>query len=475
MSPVRHFVFVGIVLLLTTRVACSGERVDLSPQSNGDSLTHVTIQLDVGGNNLVKITSDDNDDKVLDANAKDKATEQKLPISVAAKVGYDERRLVAGTTNGDAGTPLAVRYYDTAEAVIKVDDAGRIPKLADDRRLVVVAQAEQRPVLYCPDAPLSREQLDLIDVVGDSFNIDRLLPAKAVADAESWANDAAVMGPLLTLDTVAVCEVQSVLDGFNANFAKIRLAGVVHGTADGAATQQEIRGVYLFDRRLHRVTRLNLAVRENRSIGGATPGLDAVAKLQIVVAPIETSANLDDATVAKIQDQNRAPARDLLFESPALGFRVKHDRQWYVTAEAREAITFRRVDGGDLVAQCTLTALPPKSEGRQTSLEQFQQDVTYALGKSFGELVSSRQWQNAAGLYCYEVVVRGLVEELPVEWHYYLLAPESGPRMSATVTIEKPMIERVANTDRDLVESLQLFPRMPAAKTADLPTDVIVK
>ena len=102
------------------------------------------------------------------------------------------------------------------------------------------------------------------------------------------------MGPLLTLDTVAVCEVQSVLDGFNANFAKIRLAGVVHGTADGAATQQEIRGVYLFDRRLHRVTRLNLAVRETRSIGGATPGLDAVAKVQITIDPIEKSTHLGD-------------------------------------------------------------------------------------------------------------------------------------------------------------------------------------
>ena len=143
--------------------------------------------------------------------------------------------------------------------------------------------------------------------------------------------------------------------------------------------------------------------------------------------------------------------------------------------QSREAVTFRRVDGGDLVAQCTLTELPPKSAGRQTSLEQFQKDVTYSLGKSFGELVSTRQWQNPAGLYCYEVVVRGLVEELPVEWHYYLVAPESGHRVSVAVTIEKPMLERVANADRELVESLQLFPPMPAAQTAVRPTGKTVK
>ena len=265
------------------------------------------------------------------------------------------------------------------------------------------------------------------------------------------------------------------MDESNANYVKVRLAGDVHGTADGAATQQEVRGVYLFDRKLRRVTRLNLAIREKRSIGGATPGLDAVAKVQIKIDPIKTSSHLSEDVISKSTSTARSPLRDLLFDSPALGFRIKHDRQWYVTAEGRESATFRRVDGGDLVAQCTLTVLPPKSAGRQTSLEQFQKDMQFSLGKSFGELVSSRQWQNAAGLYCYEVVARGLVEELPVEWHYYLAAPESGNRVSAAVTIEKPMLDRVAGADRELVESLQLFPARAPAKTAEQPSTTTVK
>jgi hypothetical protein len=165
----------------------------------------------------------------------------------------------------------------------------------------------------------------------------------------------------------------------------------------------------------------------------------------------------------------------VLYEAAPLGFRIRHDRQWFVTGEQRESVTLRRVDRGDLVAQCTLTALPPKSAGRQVSLEQYQKDVAYSLGKSFGELVSSRQWQNAAGHYCFELIARGLVEEVPVEWHYYLVAPESGHRVSMAVTIEKPMVERVAGSDRELVESLELFPRMPAAQTAAQPKDQAVK
>jgi hypothetical protein len=448
-------------------IAYGGERIDLTPTDEPGQLTHVSIQLEAGGHNLIRSQQQQEE--------KAGPTEQKQPISVAAKLAYDEKQLTTVTADTSAGTPLAVRYYDQAEAVIKVNETGRTPKLADDKRTIIVEQGTQRPMAYCPDGPLSRDQLDLVDVVGDSICINGLLPKRPVAEGETWTNDAAVMGPLLTIDTIAVCEVQCILDEFNANYAKVRLSGDVHGTADGAATQQEIRGVYLYDRKQHRITRLNLAVREKRSIGGATPGIDAVAKVQLKIDPIETSSHLSDEVIAKTTNAARSPLRDLLFESPTLGFRVKHDRQWYVTAERREALTFRRVDGGDLVAQCTLTALPPKSAGRQTSLEQFQKDITFSLGKNFGELVSSRQFQNPAGLYCYEVVARGVVEELPVEWHYYLLAPESGNRVSAAVTIEKPMLERVANADRELVESLQLFPAMPAGQTAEKPGDTIAR
>jgi hypothetical protein len=473
-GAVMSWLRISVVLSLActvTQAVRAAEKIDLTAADEAGQLTHVSIQLDASGNNLVR------PQQPASPPQNDKATtsEQTLPISVAAKLAFDEKRLVAPTADTPAGTPLAVRSYDEAEAAIKVNETTRTPRLSDDKQVIVVEQGEQRPMMYCPNGPLTREQLDLVDVVGDPFVLNRLLPNKAVAAGESWANDASVMGPLLTLDTVAVCEVQSILDESNANFAKVRFAGDVHGSADGAATQLEVRGVYLFDRKLRRIIRLNLAAHEKRSIGGATPGLDAVAKVQVKIEPIEKSTRLSEEVIAKLTTAERMPLHDLEFESAKLGFRTKHDRQWYTTAEGREAFTFRRVDGDVVVAQCTLTILPSKSAGRQTTLERFQKDVTFSLGKSFGELVSSRQWQNAAGLYCYEVVARGLVEDLPVEWHYYLAAPESGPRISFAVTIEKPMLERVRGADRDLVETLQLFPAMPPAQTAEQPSGTSVK
>jgi hypothetical protein len=415
------------------------------------------VEFEAGGSTLVRAPLGD---------AKAAAREQTLPMSVSAKLKYAERQLANVPSTSDAEPLLAVRHYEIAEAVIKVGEGGKTPRLANDRRLIVVEAGTGRRVLYSPQGALRREQLDLVDTVGDSSVINELLPAEPVAEGGTWPSDAFVMGALLTLDTVAACEVQSVLEEFNDNFAKVRLAGVVHGTADGAATEEEIRGVYLFDRQQRRITRLNLAVREKRAIGGATPGLDAVAKLQITIDPLRHVPQLNDEEIARATKAARTPARDLLYESTTMGFRVEHDRQWFMTSEQRESVILRRVDRSDLVAQCTLAVLPPKSAGRQTTLEQFQKDVVYSLGKDAGQLISARQWQNQRGHYSYEVVVRGKVDALPIEWHYYLVARDGGHRVTGAVTIEGPLVERVAGADRSLIDGLQLFPPMPAVQAA---------
>ena len=148
------------------------------------------------------------------------------------------------------------------------------------------------------------------------------------------------------------------------------------------------------------------------------------------------------------------------------GFRLLHDRRWFVTRQSRETTTLRCVDRGDVLAQCTITSLPPKSAGYQTTLEEFERDIRFALKENFRELVSSRQWTNSFGHHCLEVVVRGVAEEVPIEWHYYLVAPESGSRVSLAVTIQGEMVSRFAAADRQLVNALELVPATSSPQTA---------
>ncbi|MGE3240073.1 MAG: hypothetical protein AB7I57_03295, partial [Pirellulales bacterium] len=85
---------------------------------------------------------------------------------------------------------------------------------------------------------------------------------------------------------------------------------------------------------------------------------------------------------------------------------------------------------------------------------------------NFGELVSSRQWTNSFGNHCLEIVVRGATEEVPLEWHYYLVAPEAGNRVSLAVTIQGEMVNRLAAADRQMVNAVELLTAAPPAKTA---------
>jgi hypothetical protein len=446
-------VFAGSFVFAATETT-----IDLSPQVGPNDLAEVTLEMEVGG--TMRVPKDrGNSPEIND-----------LPMSVAAKLVYEEHRIAPA--DGKLAN-RAVRWYKDAGATIKVDADGKMPKLSDDRRLVVVDNPGARLVIASPHGLLEREELDLLDAVGDSLAVDGLLPTEPVANGATWTADPAVMASLLSLDNVAACEVQSVLDKFNADFALVRIAGTVVGSVDGAATEMELRGVYLVDRRLHRVTKCNLAVKEIRSVGGATPGLDSIAKLRLAVRPLASSPNLAEDVIAPLLATSKtAPSKtrvDLLWlDAASQGFRAIHDRRWFVTSRDRETTTLRRVDGADVVAHATITALPQKSLGRQTTLPEFEQDIRRSLGESFGQLVLSRQWVNAYRHHCLEIAVRGTMQEVPVEWHYYLVAPEVGPRVSISVTIEGAMVERVANADRNLVNGIQLVaanntPSGPAA------------
>lgn len=425
--------------------------VDLTPRVSERDFAEVTVELEVGGTVLIRDQA---------ANATEDKT---LPMSVSAKLVYDEHR-----TAPTAGTipTRAVRYYKEAGATLKIENTGRTPQLAEDHRLVVAENPGGRLSFAAANSLLNREELDLIDVTGDSLALDALLPQRKVSANESWPADPNTMAAILSMDSVAASEVQSTLDKFNQDFALVRLAGAVVGTADGSATDMEVRGVYLFDRKLRRITRFNLAVKEKRSIGSATPGLDGVAKLRVNLKPLESSPHLLPATLVSLRSKRDLKLDTLRLEPTKQGYRLQHDRRWFVTLEGRESTVLRLVDRGDLLAQCTITSLPPKSAGRQTTLEEFERDIRFALKDNFGELVSSRQWTNSHGHHCLEVVVRGTTEEVPLEWHYYLVAPESGNRVSLAVTIQGEMVNRLASADRHLVNAVELLGVKPATETA---------
>jgi hypothetical protein len=167
-ARIGRSVFRAACLVLVAAAAAPAEDAEkylLRSQQQPGSTVHVDVAMQVGGD--LKLVTE--------------GKQMKLPMSVVANLKYDEQVLAVDP----AHLPTrAIRYYDEAGAVIKVEQGGEKPSLGADRRLIAAELADDVVTLYSPTEALNRQELDLIDVPGGTMVLDRLLPAEPVALGE---------------------------------------------------------------------------------------------------------------------------------------------------------------------------------------------------------------------------------------------------------------------------------------------------
>jgi hypothetical protein len=423
---------------------------DLSASDLPDQITEVACELEVGGDLSLR-----SDGKVLT-----------LPTSVVADIRYAERVL----TGPESDVQRSVRYYENAQATIKVDKGGVQPTLGDDRRLIVVDAQPDRTTMFSPQGLLTRDELDLIDIVGNSLLVGGLLPGRPVAVGEKWDIPHTVLAPLIGLEAVAQSDVRAALGRVEDDQASVLLSGRVDGAVSGVSGELELKGAYRFDLTERRITHLELAIKEKRGISHVGPGLDIVAKLKMTIEPAQSAQQLSDNNLAQWELEPSPESLQLAHQARKKQFAFSYHRDWYITSDEPEMVVLRLVRRGELVAQCNLSALPEQSPEKLTTMEQFQKDIRFALGDRFGQFAEVGEWTDEHGQRVFRVVAVGQVEELPIQWHYYLLANRTGRRVAAAFTVETSLAEQFGDADRQLIDAI-LLPAgaPPAAETASRP------
>lgn len=439
----------------TCAAAEPGATIDLTASPRAGATTQVRVHYEAGG----------------DLTLPSREGDQEVPLSVVADLAYHERWLEPTANAADqAQRRQTLRHYDTAQATIKIDKGGLDVSLPANRRLILAAADRAATLLASPSGPLLREQLDLIDVPAGTHVLDRLVPGGTRKVGDKWKHDAETAQVLLGIEEVTVCELESVLIGIDRGYAQIRLAGTVHGKTDGAAAELEIKAGYLFESRTGRVTRLNLAFAEQRKAGPIGPAVDVIGKLTLEVDSVTEPDELADQKQAPLSTAELDRLALLVLEEESSGVRLLHDRRWHVTSQERERIVLRRLDGGQLIAQCNLTIRPERQAGRQPTLAEFEKDVRFSLGNRLESLVTTGEWTNDAGLRCHRVVAQGKVDDLPMQWHYYLASPPAGRSVAFAFSVEPQFVEQLGDADRALVESVRLSPSgeggLPATESA---------
>jgi hypothetical protein len=436
------------VLALLCREIRAEHTYELAPNRLPADAVRVQAQLEVGG----------------DINLVEEGKPRTLKMSVSAHLDYDERGVPV--RDREPKHLRSVRFYRQAKAAIKIDEGGMEPVLRESRRLMVADEADGRVALFCPTGPLTREELDLVDIPANSLLLDQLLPRQPVKIGEQWSHDEGLMAKLLGLDVVSQSDVKSQLKEVSGDRARLELAGRVLGAVGGVSTEIEVKAKYRFDFDQHRVTGLGLLVKEKRAIGLVSTGLDVVAKLQLALAPSESDGELSDTALAQLPLEPRPEFLALECQAPTKKFRIVHSRAWHLMTDAGDLLALRYLDRGELVAQCNVSSLADVPPSKEPTLADFQHDLERSLGKNFERFIEASEATNSLGHHIYRVIAEGRVSDLPIQWHYFLFADRAGHVAVFAFTVESDLADRLGDADEQLAATIEFAPSRSAHKPA---------
>ena len=380
-------------------------------------------------------------------------SERRTAMSGADNLVYHEM-----TIKADSDRPRSLRYYEKADSAVKFRDRARASSLADARRLVGMAIDPPEATLFGLREPLTRDELEVIDILGNSLLLDRLLPERPVAVGESWKPADKVMAALAGLDGATRCDVQCVLKEVTTIVARVEFSGGIEGPVNDTTAKIKLIGKYRFDLRTGRIDWFALVTKEARGISQVAAGFNVTVRFQMTITPEATPPQLAGEKLAGRVEPTAKMSR-LRYESPRDRWHVTYDRRWYLNSDDPQNALLKLIRQGTLSGQCNIASLPRRDRRQLVSLEDFQNDVRRALDKNFGEFVNAKQWGNAAGYRVLRVAANGVVHdkstEVPIHWIYYHVADDHGRQVALTFTVEQERLDRFADADRALVDSLR--------------------
>jgi hypothetical protein len=436
-SPIPFIALLFVLVVPLARAAESTQQHLFKSRRTVGSLDRVVVQIEVGGD--------------LKEKGKDKI--ESIATSELHNLEYDERTLEIPAASGRRCR--AIRYYDKAAAVIKVRAEGAKPELRPKLSVVGVEVTADTTTLFSPAGPLTRDELDLIDVAGNSLLLDRLLPEQAVPVGYQWKQPDEFLAALLRLDKVTNSDVQCTLKEVTDAVGRFEMAGHVTGTFNDVSTEIEVKAKYRYDRRTERIDWFGLAAGEQREISDVMAGFDVVYRIQVRITPLDESAALSDAALQGKPLESTPELCQLVYQSGRGGWELRCDRRWHVTKDQPDLVAMKLLDRGKVLVHCNISPVPQAPPDKAVSLAAFQDDIRRALAKSFGEFLEAGQTTNEAGHRVYRVAVRGEIDKMPIRWLYYLVGAPDGRQVAFAFSLQEDVLDRLEKADEQMIHALR--------------------
>jgi hypothetical protein len=331
------------------------------------------------------------------------------------------------------------------------------------RLLVAERQGRDGPVVVIsPAGPLTWDEVQLVQGLGDPLTLGDLLPEKPVAVGEHWRVRNSGARALSEYDTITANTLNAALESVDAVKARIRLKGQIQGSKQGAPGKMTCDGFFTFDRQVALIDHVDLNRDESRQPGPVEAGLDYKSTLTITRQVAEPPKTLTDAALAGVSLQITPERKLLRLDLPGRTAALLHDRNWDKFWEDRKSIVLKRLSGNQVIAQCNLMLGPQVAKGRHQDPAQFRGDIRRGLNKRFVRFIGAGEVDGRpAGGFRYKVAVEGREGQLGIVWYYYLLASPEGEQLLATFTMAEDHVQIFGDQDLEMIGSLEWHKRVP--------------
>ena len=398
-----------------------------------------------------------------------------------------------GSAAKDGPKPLALKVetrLEFVERVLAVDAGGRPsrsgrrvlragsavnggirPQAATLRPSVALLVAEPRSegvVVWSPLGPLTRSELELVQGPGDPLALEGLLPVRPVEPGDRWKVGDSAARALTAYDVIGSNGLEATLAAVDGATATVKLKGEVRGSVLGGEGTMAVDGSYTFDLKAGRVSALAVDRRETRGAGPVEAGLDVKGSLVLDRrAEGAVPTELTDETLGRLGLDKADPSREfLLLDSPDGTWSLTHDRDWHTYWDDPRLTLLKRLDRGEVVAQCNLSKGPQAGQGRHQDTEQFRADVRKGLGERFVQFLGAGELDgDPAGHFRYKVGVQGRQGDVGVLWYYDLVASPAGDQVVATFTLAASRQKSFGDEDERLIKTFRWKPAADAGVT----------
>ena len=434
------FLSVGAVLLLIRSLA--GEPVALAESARPGDATRVVAELKAEGT-------------FRPASPPGAPEAKPMALRVATRLEFAERVVAVGAGSVPVQTARNVTQASTTiGGEARPSNTGVRPDVA---ALAASRRGDVAVDVVSLGGPLTRAELELVGGPGDPLALPALLAARPVRVGDHWTVGDLAARNLTGYDAIAVNALEATLEAFDAASARVRLLGTVRGAVLGGEGSMACDGSFTFDRKSGRVDRLDLRRAETRRPGPVESGLDVKSTLAVTrVAATPAEAGLDDNLAAVARGDSGSDRALLLYRSPNGKYTLLHDRDWHLYWEDARQVVFKRLDRGEMVAQCNIALGPDAGRGRHQDPAQFRDDVRKALGNRFVRIAGQGEVEGVdPGGFRYKLTVEGRQGDAGVLWHYYLLASPAGEQLIATFTLGMAQQVQFGDGDLRIVGSLR--------------------